>query len=484
MADKIDLKLNKQHIKVWALTIVFALIYLLVGFKIVSKNLDVFNMEGAYAVKAEVTEVGEYVSEEYIAGAENTYKNGTLYFYAKVLTNKDFKGQTVYAAQTFDNYSNMSVDDPVVAGDKVILYNYGTPQGDADWVFGGFERLGGVIWLGVSFAVLLIIFGRIKGLNTIISLALTCLSVFMVFVPSVLAGYNIYFMTMLTCIFSIVTTLLITNGATQKSFTTILGCSFGVIVAALLTIGFDKGLRLTGLLDEHSIYLQFLGSGVEVNLRALIFAMIVIGAMGADMDVAMDISTSLNELHTNAPHMKFWDLFRSGMNMGQDIMGTMANTLVLAYIGSSLCSILIYITYSSSLFELLNRENIVVDLLNALIGSMAILLTIPLTALVCCALYTGKGESIMEKMKLSGDAPSVSVRTGKTTEKKPAEKSAAPARPIEFTRPMQSIREPKTKDERYQYKSLIPDKDPINFYADFEKQPENKSGESEEDSLQ
>ena len=90
----------------------------------------------------------------------------------------------------------------------------------------------------------------------------------------------------------------------------------------------------------------------------------------------------------------------------------------------------------------------------------------------------------MEKMKLSGDAPSVSVRTGKTTEKKPAVKPAAPARPIEFTRPMQSIREPKTKDERYQYKSLIPDKDPINFYADFEKRPENKSEGSGEDSLQ
>ncbi len=489
MAYKLDLKnkINPSHIKVWVVTLILSLIYLFAGFKLVSKDLDVFKMEGAYAVKARVTEIGEYEKSEYVAGLDNTYENGTLYFHAEVLSGKEFKGQTVYAAQTFDNYSNMSLDDPVVVGDKVMLYNYGTPQGDADWVFGGFERLDAVIWLGVSFGVLLIVFGRIKGLNIIVSLALTCLSVFMVFVPSVLAGYNIYFMTMLTCIFSIVTTLLITNGATQKSFTTILGCSFGVMVAALLSICFDKGLRLTGLLDEHSIYLRTLGTGVEVNLRALVFAMIVIGAMGADMDVAMDISSSLNELHTNAPHMKFRDLFRSGITIGQDIMGTMANTLVLAYIGSSLCSILIYITYSSSLYELLNRENIIVDLLNALIGSMAILLTIPLTTLVCCALYTGRGEELLERMSRSkGTAPA--ARTAKAAPAKapvkapvsaPAEPARTPNRAIEFTRPMQSISSNKTSDDRYQYKSLIPDKDPINFYADFEKRPEQKKNEEE-----
>ena len=130
--------------------------------------------------------------------------------------------------------------------------------------------------------------------------------------------------------------------------------------------------------------------GTPINLRALIFAMITIGAMGAVMDVAMDISSSLFEVKRHAPEITDKDLFRSGLNIGRDVMGTMANTLVLAYIGSSLCTILLKISYANSMLELLNTEGIIVELLNALIGSLAILLTIPLTALVCVAVYRGR----------------------------------------------------------------------------------------------
>ena len=179
--------------------------------------------------------------------------------------------------------------------------------------------------LGGVFFLLLLVFGRMKGLNTIISLTFTVLAIFTVFIPSILSGYNIYLMSLVTCFFTIIMTLLITNGA-----------------------------------------------------------------MGAVMDVAMDISSSLYEIRLHARDIGFTSLVKSGIRIGRDVMGTMANTLVLAYIGSSLCSILLLITYSSSLRELLNRESIVVEILQALIGSTAILLTIPLTAMVCGVMYTQK----------------------------------------------------------------------------------------------
>ena len=204
-------------------------------------------------------------------------------------------------------------------------------------------------------------------------------------------------MTCVTCIYVIIMTLLITTGATEKALTTILGCTFGVAVAAILEIFFQHALRLTGVIDEHSIYLGYLDSGVVIDLKSLIFGMIVIGAMGAVMDVAMDISSSLHELHYRAPDLTFRELYQSGITIGRDVMGTMANTLVLAYIGSSLCTILLLITYSGSLRELLNRENIVVELLQALIGSSAILLTMPLTSMICSFLYTNKSFLKLEK---------------------------------------------------------------------------------------
>ncbi|MBQ1907468.1 MAG: YibE/F family protein [Firmicutes bacterium] len=435
-----------KDMKVWAATVIVSLIIILSLSSVICRGLDIFSMDGSYCVKARVTELGEYISDDYELGGEETditYNNSIQLFNARIL-NGELKGQTVLAGQTFDNYTNMNVDDPVKPGDKVVLYNYGNEQGGTAWVFGGYARLDGIIALGIAFVALLLFFGRMKGLNTVVSLALTCMAVFMVFVPSVLAGWNIYLMSSLTCVFVIVMTLFITNGISAKSLTTILGCAFGVLVAALLSIIFDRLLRITGMIDEHSIYLRYLGSGTGIDLNALIFGMIIIGAMGAVMDVAMDISSSLYEVHLHARQISFRELYASGMRIGRDIMGTMANTLVLAYIGSQLCATLLYVVYSSSLYELLNRESIVVEMMQALIGSLSILLTIPLTTLVCCFLYTGKGEElgvIRDRSKRLTRPVRVteSVRVS-TQEVKPEEKPAARMR------------------------TLIPDKEPVDFY--------------------
>ena len=106
--------------------------------------------------------------------------------------------------------------------------------------------------------------------------------------------------------------------------------------------------------------------------------------------VAMDLSSSLNEIVSHVPDIKFSTLFKSGMRIGRDIMGTMSNTLILAYIGSSLTNIMLLITYSSSIIELANREAVIVDMLQALAGSIAILLTVPFTVLLAGIIYIRK----------------------------------------------------------------------------------------------
>jgi uncharacterized membrane protein len=113
--------------------------------------------------------------------------------------------------------------------------------------------------------------------------------------------------------------------------------------------------------------------------------------MGAIMDVAMSISSALWELKEKAGMIKFDTLLRSGLTIGRDIFGTMANTLILAYIGSSLSVILILSVYSNSLLTLFNSEMIIVEILQALAGSFGILLTMPLTALFCSLIYL-RGE--------------------------------------------------------------------------------------------
>lgn len=378
-----------RKIVAWTLTVLVSLVFLLGGYRHFSKKISIFSVEGAIAVRAKVTELKEYTEEKYDMGESNEYVSGIQHFDVKILSGS-YKGKTVDAIQTFDNLTTIN-EQKVQKGDKVILYNYGYEQDGTEWMFGGYSRLDSMIVFGIIFCVLLLVFGRVKGFNTIVSLGFTCLAVFAVFIPSVLAGSNIYFWTAVICIYVIIMTLMITEGPTQKALTAILGCSFGVACAAVFTVIFDHIMKLTGMLDEHSIYLATFDP--PISLKGIIFAMVVIGAMGAVMDVAMDISASLHELHVKLPDLSLKEFYRSGITIGRDIMGTMANTLVLAYIGSSLCSILLMITYSSSLRELLNRESIAVEIMNGLIGSCAILLTIPLTSIICGILYSNKQKN-------------------------------------------------------------------------------------------
>jgi uncharacterized membrane protein len=149
----------------------------------------------------------------------------------------------------------------------------------------------------------------------------------------------------------------------------------------------DKVLFLTGIVDEHSRYLSNLPLETPINLRAIIFAGIIIGAMGAIMDVAMSISSALWEVKEKAGKIKFETLFRSGLTIGRDIMGSMANTLILAYIGTSLSVVLLLSVYSDSLSSLFNMEMIAVEILQALAGSFGILFAMPLTAFFCAKIY-------------------------------------------------------------------------------------------------
>ena len=158
----------------WVVTVIVSLLFIFCGNKIVTKDLDILHADGAYAEKAKITSIEKTESSSYALSEDVEYQDDRLYFKAKILTG-EFKGQEVLGAQTSDNYT-LDPDQPLSVGDKVILYNYGTKEGDADWVFGGFYRLDAMIRFGLLFCAALLFFGHIKGLNTLISLAFTCMA--------------------------------------------------------------------------------------------------------------------------------------------------------------------------------------------------------------------------------------------------------------------------------------------------------------------
>jgi len=385
------MKKNKDTI-LYLITILSSLAFLFFGNQYAAKDLELYqnNDYEMVTVVAKVNEVTDQTTtSEYDPDGNLIYENTEVSFSATV-TEGETKGQLLLGIQNIDPILNSNLAQ-VDAGDKVLLL-YNDFYGEPIWEFIEFIKVDKLYVLGILFALALLLFGRAKGFNTLISLTFTCAGIFLVFIPSILTGKNIYVSAIIICLFTTVMTFLIINGYNKKTLAASLGCIGGLFTAGALTLIMGKILTLTGYSSEESFYLTFLSPDRPLDLKAIIFAAILIGAMGAIMDVAMSISSSLQELNEQAGTSSSSDLFRSGMNIGRDIMGTMVNTLILAYIGSSLSVVLLMFAYSTSLNTLLNSEKIVVEILQALVGSFGVLFALPLTSIICAVLYKGNGE--------------------------------------------------------------------------------------------
>ncbi len=379
---------NKQSVYQIVAVIVSAVIIFLGYFYIVG-NGTIFKgtMEGE-TIKCKVIRVTD-VKTENVSG-ENEFV--TVSFKAQAL-NTSLRGKTIDVVQEIDK-TYVFCPKEVEQGDKVLVESY-AQDGEMQYYFGDYVRITPLIWLLVIFCILIVVFSRMQGVKTVVSLGYTCLSVFVVLIPAILNGHNIYFWSIAVCIFITVMTLSIISGFNVKSLCSGIGCVCGVLCAGLIVLITDKFLNMTGMIEEESIYLVQLYPENPINLKAIIFAMIIVGAVGAVMDVSMSISSSLYELRIKSPDISPKELMKSGFTIGRDMMGTMANTLVLAYIGSSLTSVLLLVSYNANIEQVINKELIVAEVLQALAGSMGMLLTLPLTSAVCAVIYyKGNGGDI------------------------------------------------------------------------------------------
>ncbi|MBQ3127047.1 MAG: YibE/F family protein, partial [Clostridia bacterium] len=304
----------------------------------------------------------------------------------------DCKGKEITATQTISDGVIAGDRREVAPGDHITLMNNAVGD-EANYVFTGYVRTDALIGLGIVFVLAMLLFGRGKGLMAMIALALTCAAVFGCFIPAVLAGRNIYLWIFLVCAYIVIFTLHLIGGSGRKSIAAMLGCLGGTAAASLVMAVTDRFLHMTGFLDDNAAFLLYLDTPAPIDLRALLYAAVLIGALGAVMDVAVDIASSLHEIAVKLNGASFATLFRSGVTIGRDLIGTMANTLVLAYIGGSLSTVLLVAGGSgTSLFYILNQERIVFEILQALVGSFGILAALPLTAAVSALLMGRRAE--------------------------------------------------------------------------------------------
>ena len=231
----------------------------------------------------------------------------------------------------------------------------------------------------VIFAAALIIVGKKNGLKALITLGITVGLIFGIFLPCIIRGLNPILLALAVCSSATVITLLIISGNNKKTYTAIIGTIGGVIIAGIFAFIAGKILMLTGLGNEDAQMLAFIPQHRRIDYQGLLFAGIMIGALGAVMDVAMSISSAMWEIISVSPDISKKQLIKSGMNIGRDIIGSMSNTLILAYVSTSIPVLLLFILFSNGFTEIINLELLASEVLRAVAGSIGLICTIPIT---------------------------------------------------------------------------------------------------------
>lgn len=378
-----------KQIIIYICTIIFSVLFIYIGSNMCKSEITGNKVEEVDSAK--VLSIIDVVEEKFDSDyTEEKYVNKTIKFKAQITNGKN-KDVIIEASQMIDKTLNAYQTKEVKVNDSILVgidtSSEDSTNEESKWIFMSFNRLNTLIFLIILFLVIIILIGKKKGINTIISLMFTCLAIFTIYIPSILKGYNIYISTSIIAIFVIVMSLLIINGANKKTLAAILGNLGGVILAALLALLMNKILDITGVIDQDYIFLTMINEGNPLDLIAIVWGGIVIGSLGAIMDVAMSIASSINELSEHMENKSFIKLLKSGMNIGKDAIGTMTNTLILAYIGSSLATVLLLIGYNRDALYLLNMEMIIVEVLQGIVGSIGILIAVPITAVVSAYIF-------------------------------------------------------------------------------------------------
>ena len=256
-------------------------------------------------------------------------------------------------------------------------------------------------YLVLFFFASIVLVGRKKGIKAILGLLITVFAIYFILILSIYHGYNAILLAICTCFVIILLTFTILDGWNKKTISAALGTLGGVVFAGIIAFIVGYFAKLSGG-GEESIMLSIAAKDKTFNFRDLLFAGIVVSALGACMDVGMSIASSLSELKSKKPDMTAKELFKSGMQIGGDMIGTMTNTLILSFIGCSLNLVLLYMSSNLNFLDMINIEAIAQEAVCALSGSVGIVYTVPITAAIFAFInrdkdtYKTKSENIVE----------------------------------------------------------------------------------------
>jgi uncharacterized membrane protein len=234
----------------------------------------------------------------------------------------------------------------------------------------------------LAFIALLCIIGGKQGVKGAIGIVFTFFCILFVYLPLVYRQLSPFWVAVFICILTSVVSLYLIGGPTKKTAVAIGGTVAGVIVSGIAASIFSVATGITGFNVEDIETLLTIQDAADIQIGGLLFSGLLISSLGAVMDVAMSISSAINELYEHKPDISRKELFKAGMHVGRDMMGTDSNTLILAFAGTSLSTLVLDYAYSLPYRQIINSNNIGIEIMQGLSGSFGIILSVPITVLL------------------------------------------------------------------------------------------------------
>lgn len=294
---------------------------------------------------------------------------------------------------TVTNYMSALFNVDVQQGDRIIVRIMTDENGSYYASVFNYDRgivLGGFLLI---FFILLGALGGKKGLGALAGLLLTLGCIWFILIPCLLRGVPAIPVTIAVSAVSAAAGLIFLNGYSKKTFCAVCGCVGGVLVSGIAAAVVGSLSPMNGFNMQEAENLILYGADQGLKVSGLLVCGVLISALGAVMDVALGIASSVWEMKEQNPDASVGSLFRSGMQIGKDAMGTMANTLILAFAGSSLNMLILVQTYNIPFLQLINTDSIALEVVQSVAGSIGILLTVPLVALISARLMARRKKA-------------------------------------------------------------------------------------------
>ena len=271
-----------------------------------------------------------------------------------------------------------------VAGETTIASVYSQ---DREWV---------IYIFAILYLLALCIIGGKQGIKGCLGLIFTFFCVIFVYLPLVYLGYSPFWSAVFICFLTTLVTMYLIGGPTKKTCAATLGTLAGVVLAGISAWCFSKASGISGYNVSDIETLMTLWNTNRIQVGGLLFSGLLISCLGAVMDVAMSISSAIDEIYKQNSSLTRKELFKAGMRVGKDMMGTDSNTLILAFAGSSVSTLLLNYAYDLPYQQIINSNNIGIAIMQGLAGSFGIVLSVPLTVLICTILFHKK-ETAMKR---------------------------------------------------------------------------------------